>query len=88
MQKAKLRVDPIEREYAKRHGKLPDYHYTELWNKYGRDVADKTVQTNMDAIWNDMRQEHDRMTHGKFEPCPDNPFHSDNRTERGNKINV
>lgn len=68
--KAKHHVDPIEQEYVKRHGKLPDHHYTELWQKYGSAIANKTVQDNIDAIWSDMKESQNPT----FKDAADNPF--------------
>lgn len=70
MQKARQRVDPIESEYVRRHGKLPDYHYTELWNQYGGAMADKIVQDNVNAIWADMKEQQNPTFHA----TENNPF--------------
>ena len=72
--KAKQRVDLIEQEYVKRHGKLPDYHYTELWNQYGGAVADKIIQDNINAIWADMQE----CQNPTFRAAGNNPFDKPN----------
>lgn len=80
MQKAKQRIDPIEQEYVKRHGKLPDYHYAELWKQYGGAVADRIVQNNVNAIWADMKEQQNPT----FKQTENNPFEnkSNNQTKR------
>lgn len=77
--KARLRIDPIEQEYAKKYGKLPDYHYIELWHQSGGAAANKTVQDNMDAVWAEMKERNSPS----FHPADNSPFHlSDNRTKK------
>lgn len=70
MQKAKIRIDPIEQEYAKKYGKLPDYHYTELWHQFGGAIAGKIVQDNMDAVWAEMKERQNPVFHA----AENNPF--------------
>lgn len=70
MFEVKQKVTPIEQEYVKRHGKLPDYHYMELWKQYGSASADKIVQDNIDAIWSGMKERQSPT----FRPTENNPF--------------
>lgn len=75
----------MEQEYVKRHGKLPDYHYTELWNRYGGAMANKIVQDNIDSIWAEMK---DRVS-PTFHTANDSPFQpSDNRTNGKEGVTV
>lgn len=75
--RARHHTDPIEQEYVKRHGKLPDYHYIELWKKYGSAMADKTIQDNVDAIWSDMKESQNPT----FKDAADSPFQESQRKE-------
>ena len=68
MKKARHYVDPLEREYVRRHGKLPEYHYDELRTKYGAERAREIIQGNADAVWADMKKRYEQ------EKAAENPF--------------
>lgn len=72
--KAKLYVDPMEQEYVKTYGRLPDHDFTDFYNQYGSVIAGKIIQERMDRICKDLYSPEFRLT-------SDNPFQkSDNRT--------
>ena len=55
--------DPVEYEYYKRYGTVSDFHYLKLRGQYGKDVAARIRQRNIDAICDGMRAEHERRRH-------------------------
>lgn len=72
--KAKTFVDPMEQEYVKKYGRLPDYDFTDFYNQYGSVMAGKIIQERMDEICKDLYSP-------EFRPTSDSPFQkSDNRT--------
>lgn len=70
MQKAKLRVDPIEQEYVKKYGHLPDYDFIEIRQKHGQETATNTVQERINGIWQDMKNQNSP----EFIETTDTPF--------------
>lgn len=68
--KAGIHFSDMEKEYQKKYGIMPDYHHTELYQKYGAETAGRTVQENMDAVWREMRERNSPM----FTDCSDSPF--------------
>lgn len=68
--KARISFSPMEKEYNARFGMFPDYHYDELYEKYGHDAAEKTVQKNMDKIWADIKERESPTFHA----VRDSPF--------------
>ena len=68
--KAELKFSPLEIEYQKRYGMMPDYHYEDLRRQHGSETASKTVQANMDRIWAEQKE----STNPAFCPAETNPF--------------
>lgn len=72
--KAKIFVDPMEQEYVKKYGRLPDHDFADFYNQYGSVMAGKIIQERMDGIYKDLYSP-------EFRPASDSPFQkSDNRT--------
>lgn len=69
-QKARLAVSPMEQEYVRRYGKLPDYDYNDFWGRFGSVSAGKIVQERMDGIWQDMKDSQNPT----FRSTDSNPF--------------
>lgn len=67
---AKLYIDPIEQEYVKIYGRLPDYDFIDFSSQYGSAMAGKIIQARIDGIWQDMK---DRQN-PTFRSTNDNPF--------------
>lgn len=61
MQKAKQQFfSDVDIEYGKKYGIMPDYHYTQLWEKgVHPDVIRYLINTRMRLIWNRMKYEHE-----------------------------
>lgn len=77
--KAKTFVDPMEQEYVRKYGRLPDHDFTDFYNQYGSVMAGKIIQERMDGIWQDMKDSYNPT----FKHTDSNPFQkSDNRTNR------
>lgn len=58
MNKAKNFFTDIDKEYNKLFGIFPDYHYQQLWLQHGREYADRTIQDNVNTVWNKLKNEH------------------------------
>lgn len=61
MKKARLCFSPIDYEYQRRHGIMPDYHYDRMLEQgYSAQDAARIRQDNIIAIWKDMCWQHGR----------------------------
>lgn len=58
MKKHNFSVSPIERRYSSKYGELPDTTYMKLVAQ-GINNAGYVVNTRMNIIWREMRQEHE-----------------------------
>lgn len=61
MKKARLVFfSDVDKEYGKKYGIMPDYHYTQLWEKgVHPDVINYLISTRMSLIWERMKYEHE-----------------------------
>lgn len=70
MRKAKLYISPMDREYLKLYGKLPDYDYEDLRVKYGSKVAQEVRQKRIDIVWQNMKAQHKKEQNALLAECP------------------
>lgn len=73
--RAKLYFKPIDYEYQKEYGIMPDYDYTNRL-KRGDDpeAVSKLIEERMSHVWEKMKAAHEREIHGVWEAvsgeCP------------------
>ena len=70
MRKAKLYISPMDREYLKLYGKLPDYDYEDLRVKYGSKVAQEVRQKRINTVWQNMKAQHKKEQDALLAECP------------------
>lgn len=70
MKKALIYLSPIDREYLKEYGKLPDYDYTDLYKQYGSQKANEIVQKRANAVWKKMQENHKKENDKLLSECP------------------
>lgn len=59
--KAALRFQPIDYEYQRMYGKMPDYDYTDrIKAGQPREEVKALVYGRMDKIWERMKEEHEK----------------------------
>jgi hypothetical protein len=67
-QKARYKLSPIEHEYLKTFGIMPDLHYQKLKREgMPPEEIPKLIQTNIDQCYAQMRKRHDNSL---LSECP------------------
>lgn len=60
MKKACLKFSPLEYAYQQKYHTMPDMHYSRLREKYGPEVAGRMVNDNVNEVYEEMKNAHQR----------------------------
>lgn len=79
MKTARLNFSPLEHEYCKKFGIMPDMHYERMLEQgYTSEKASAIRQKNMDGIWTDSKIKHNLeravIKNGGFVHASTSPF--------------
>lgn len=60
MKKARLIFSPLDYEYQKKYGIMPDFDYLNYRKTHTADEAGAYVQQRADSVWSEMKARHEQ----------------------------